>query len=421
MPQQIINVGIVANDGTGDKLRAAFNKVNANFTELYNQENEANDAYDRANGASNQANTARNQANTAYGQANAAYLTANSSSTQANIARSTANAALIEANTAAAAALSAYNKATDAYNQANTANTNAINAYGQANAAYAAANAAGGSANTANVTFQDNIVIGTGVGQNDGLYLAAGSGQVANLQYLRLRGGDDDAHIHFDTANTEAYDFYFGDDTKFVRLERGYGGNVAIGVSGPYTWTFGSDGYLNLPQVTAITTQAGIMSTGDILIAPNTANTFRFTANGNLKMPGAINFQQNDTIPLGPPAANGANDRVILWDFEGGGTGYNYAIGAEGNHIWFMMDVNNGSGGFKFYSRENLAFKIRDNGILENKVLTYSALPAATTVGLRAFISDSNLVAAGNFGATVSGGGANNAPVFSDGTNWCIG
>jgi len=36
MTQQIINIGSSANDGTGDPLRTAFNKINTNFTELYN-------------------------------------------------------------------------------------------------------------------------------------------------------------------------------------------------------------------------------------------------------------------------------------------------------------------------------------------------------------------------------------------------
>lgn len=35
MTQQIINVGTAANDGTGDPLRTSFQKINANFTELY--------------------------------------------------------------------------------------------------------------------------------------------------------------------------------------------------------------------------------------------------------------------------------------------------------------------------------------------------------------------------------------------------
>jgi len=35
MTQQIINLGNTANDGTGDPLRTAFTKINANFTDLY--------------------------------------------------------------------------------------------------------------------------------------------------------------------------------------------------------------------------------------------------------------------------------------------------------------------------------------------------------------------------------------------------
>jgi hypothetical protein len=57
----------------------------------------------------------------------------------------------------------------------------------------------------------------------------------------------------------------------------------------------------------------------------------------------------------------------------------------------------------------------------KSAVVAFSALPAATTPGLRAFISDANLVPAGNFGVAVSGGGGNYVPVFSDGANWCIG
>ena len=35
MSQKIINVGTTANDGTGESLRGAFQNVNANFTEVY--------------------------------------------------------------------------------------------------------------------------------------------------------------------------------------------------------------------------------------------------------------------------------------------------------------------------------------------------------------------------------------------------
>ena len=35
MAQQTINIGAAANDGTGDQLRDAFDKVNDNFTDVY--------------------------------------------------------------------------------------------------------------------------------------------------------------------------------------------------------------------------------------------------------------------------------------------------------------------------------------------------------------------------------------------------
>lgn len=35
MPQQVINIGGAANDGTGDPLRIAFDKINDNFSEIY--------------------------------------------------------------------------------------------------------------------------------------------------------------------------------------------------------------------------------------------------------------------------------------------------------------------------------------------------------------------------------------------------
>ena len=37
MAQQTINIGTSANDGTGDPLRTAFDKINDNFTELYSE------------------------------------------------------------------------------------------------------------------------------------------------------------------------------------------------------------------------------------------------------------------------------------------------------------------------------------------------------------------------------------------------
>ena len=41
MAKLTINIGSSANDGTGDPLRTAFTKINANFTELYGGDDDA--------------------------------------------------------------------------------------------------------------------------------------------------------------------------------------------------------------------------------------------------------------------------------------------------------------------------------------------------------------------------------------------
>ena len=46
MAKQTVSIGTSANDGTGDPLRTAFTKINANFTELYGDTAEANDILD---------------------------------------------------------------------------------------------------------------------------------------------------------------------------------------------------------------------------------------------------------------------------------------------------------------------------------------------------------------------------------------
>lgn len=42
MPQQPIDIGEAPGDGTGDPARVAFDKANANFTELYAAQAQAN-------------------------------------------------------------------------------------------------------------------------------------------------------------------------------------------------------------------------------------------------------------------------------------------------------------------------------------------------------------------------------------------
>jgi len=128
---------------------------------------------------------------------------------------------------------------------------------------------AGGGANTGNVTFNNQIVLGTGSNDGSGgLYLAPGTDSIANsaVQYLRVRGGDAPTHIHLDTGNNQYYDQYFGDDAKYVKLELGDAGNVVIGTDdangNSYNWSFGSNSNLTVPgNIQTITTGFPFTST----------------------------------------------------------------------------------------------------------------------------------------------------------------
>ena len=66
---------------------------------------------------------------------------------------------------------------------------------------------------------------------------------------------------------------------------------------------------------------------------------------------------------------------------------------------------------------------VTGNAYVSGAVITPpTALANLTAVaGARAFISNANLVASGNFGALVGSGGANVVPVWSNGTDWYIG
>jgi len=57
---------------------------------------------------------------------------------------------------------------------------------------------------------------------------------------------------------------------------------------------------------------------------------------------------------------------------------------------------------------------------VQTEPTTFAQLPTAATAGAgtRAFITDSSTA---TFAATVSGGGANKVPVYSDGANWKVG
>ena len=191
--------------------------------------------------------------------------------------------------------------------------------------------AVAGGANTGNVTFSDQVVMGTGGNDGTGgLYLAPGNASIANsaVQYLRVRGGDVVTHIHLDTGNNAFYDQYFGDDGKYVKLANT--GNIVINsnddAGNTAQWTFGTNGNLNLP--------------GNLVIAGNTSV---FGTNATL-------IQTTDNRPL-LALSSGANGAVSsLWVEDIGNVGTSniaavYANPTVGSGIVRIAVGQNGGGG----------------------------------------------------------------------------
>ena len=87
------------------------------------------------------------------------------------------------------------------------------------------------------------------------------------------------------------------------------------------------------------------------------------------------------------------------------------------------FDTTGKTGILKLVTTNN-AEGISSSGYVKTVATTIGALPAAATAGAgaRSFVTDCDLVSAGNFGAVAAHtSGANATPVFSDGTNWRIG
>ena len=86
MAQKTINVGTIANDGTGDTIRGAFTNVNANFTEVFNNVSVLAAAVASIDSGQNAAiSSSYTTANAAYDKANAANVLAYSVGVNANL------------------------------------------------------------------------------------------------------------------------------------------------------------------------------------------------------------------------------------------------------------------------------------------------------------------------------------------------
>jgi hypothetical protein len=200
---------------------------------------------------------------------------------------------------------------------------------------------------TGNVTFSDQVVVGSGTNDGGGgLYLAPGPGSIANseVQYLRVRGGDFPTHIHFDTGNNVYFDQYFGADDKFVKLEAN--GNIVINandlVGNTATWTADTAGNLTLPR-------------GGVVYETNIPD-------------GGLN---GNTIALAPSGGTNADQQLLV-----------YPTANDGNHL--HLTTGNLLNTELYVGSDDFFVKLANTG---NIVVNTSGNTAAWTFGADGYLT----------------------------------
>ena len=292
----------------------------------------------------------------------------------------------------------------------------------------------GGSANTGNVTFNDQIVIGSGDEfGGGGLYLAPAPGSIANsaVQYLRVRGGDFPTHIHLDTGNNQYFDQYFGADNKFVKLEAN--GNVVINaddnVSATASWTFDVNGTITLPPTSTAAIEGTVdndvriraVSSGDSVSAslqnyngngvtttsisadPTTVtvnadnSNWVFDSNGNLNVPQGGYIGPAGVKGDGTMLTGGTGNIASLTSFYADAPGiYSSCVTVKADGTLDITTYGNGTGALGVWNYANTTLYVPGNG----SITTNNAVSGAggNNVTVQAGAADQN-----NFNANPGG------------------
>lgn len=130
-------------------------------------------------------------------------------------------------------------------------------------------------------------------------------------------------------------------------------------------------------NVAAANVQIGVISYGNANVAAYLPNY------GGPVRSDLVNFGASPGIA--PPNVNGTTDLIRLYDFGNEGNESNYAIGVEGDHIWFNVDNNIEDLGYKFYGNGVLAARISATGnLFVNDRVTFPDSTYQTTAYLGA-------------------------------------
>jgi hypothetical protein len=391
MTQQIIDVGNVANDGTGDSLRTAFIKSNDNFTELY-----SGGSPGIVNGTSN----------ISIATANGNVSTSVDGTSNVMVVSSTLVSITGDLTVSGNASLSG-----------NILGDRIVNGTTELNIQVANGNA------NLTVGGTSNVVVWDTTGQFvTGLISASGNITGGNLRTAGLITA---------TGNITGGNVLTGLISASGNIT---GGNVLYG-SGRVSGTGNVNG-ANI-VATALVQGVTLSATGAVTFSGTTTSQSFGTSQssgtltlGGTAQTGAINMGRStvsQTIAIGNGiTASGSTKTIDI------GT-----LGAANSITNISIGTNAGNGNVTFSANtlvaiantSNTALSVAGNvtggniltaGVIKTTAKTFATLPAAANVGAgaRSFITDANTA---TWGSQVNSGGANAVPVWTDGTNWYVG
>ena len=219
-----------------------------------------------------------------------------------------------------------------------------------------------------------------------------------------------------------------------IQLNNLYGNIILQAGTGSFTgsWSFNNTGNLTLPP-------------GGNIVGATANNNGYLTWVGNSSGDGG----GYTTMKLIPDDTRIGSDQYLIIDptapghihIRAGGTqdssGADLILGGENSYV----KVTSGLNPPVYVSANNYSWTFGIDGVFQApgdistsgnalagnitaSTLVTTPIPLANltaVAGARAFVSDGNLAAAGNFGAQIGNAGSNVVPVYSDGANWYIG
>jgi hypothetical protein len=343
MAKQNINVGTTANDKKGDSLRAAFQKVNANFTELYEAVGLA--------AAADQDTTLTFLGSTISTDDSSGIVIDRATTVSSNlsvggdIVPQTAHGGDLGSSTLPWRSLYVSNNTIFIGGVAVGVDANGNLTV---NGSQIAGGGGGGStlvngANTVRLestgalTLPNGSTIGDGeAGSGVPITTARGTILLGNL--AECAGGE--SHFHIMKGGQQAIDLFLGDDSNYVKLPDTGGVEIATQNFNQYSWTFGTDGHLTIP--------GDIKSNGniniDINLSDSTLRRWQFGEDGNLTLPAGGDILNSS----GEPYVNGLTSistsvstgifSDASGDYQYGTLDYSYAV--NGNAGQFSIEYS---------------------------------------------------------------------------------